>query len=158
MFRPIRKKNREISPEDAKLLLADARRGVLAVNGDDGYPYAIPVNFFYDEKKQRICFHGSRAGHKIDALNRCDKVCFTVFGHETVKDEPWAPYVRSVVVFGRCHVIGEAAEAAECLRQFAMKYYPDEKTVNEEIALDGKAVRMYEIVIEHMSGKEIQER
>lgn len=39
-----------------------------------------------------------------------------------------------------------------------MKYYPDESLADEEFAVSGNAVRMYEIAIEHMSGKEIQER
>ena len=41
MFREIRKKKNEINIAMAKLLLESSRRGVLAVNGDDGYPYAI---------------------------------------------------------------------------------------------------------------------
>lgn len=44
MFRPIRKQINEISIDASKKLLHDSRRGVLAVNGDDNYPYAIPVN------------------------------------------------------------------------------------------------------------------
>ena len=39
-----------------------------------------------------------------------------------------------------------------------MKYYPDERLAEEEIAASGKAVQMYEITIEHLSGKEVQER
>ena len=101
MFRPVRKMNNEISAEAAKQLLHTERRGVFAVNGDDGYPYAIPVNFFYDEEANQIYFHGSRAGHKIDSIRKCDKVCFTVYGGETIRDEAWAPYMRSTVVFGR---------------------------------------------------------
>lgn len=158
MFREIRKKRNEIGIEDAKNLLRIERRGVLAVNGDDNYPYAIPVNFYYDESDNKIYFHGSRVGHKVDALNNCDKVCFTVFGNETVKDEAWAPYVQSVVVFGRCHLMKEPTVAITKLKQFAMKYYPDEATADEEISQSAKAVQMYEITIEHLSGKEIQER
>ena len=41
MFREMRRKKKEISIDMAKLLLESSRRGVLAVNGDDGYPYAI---------------------------------------------------------------------------------------------------------------------
>ena len=158
MFRPIRKKKNELSADASKQLLHEARRGILAVNGDDGYPYAIPVNYFYDEENHRICFHGSRAGHKVDAVKASDKVCFTVYGHETVKEETWAPYMRSVVLFGRCRVMENKTDADAMLRKFAMKYYPDEKTINEEIAVSGKAVQMYEIRIEHISGKEVQER
>ena len=47
MFREMRRKKNEISIDMAKQLLAYSRRGVLAMNGDDGYPYAIPANFLY---------------------------------------------------------------------------------------------------------------
>lgn len=158
MFRPIRKKKNEISMDEAKRLLQNTRRGVLAVNGDDGYPYAIPVNYLYDEENQKIYFHGARAGHKVDAIKKCDKVCFTVFGNEMIKKESWAPFVQSVVIFGRCHVVEDRQTAMTLVKNFAMKYYPNESMVDEEIALDGKAVQMYEIEIEHLSGKEVQER
>lgn len=158
MFRPIRKKRNEISAEAARELLRTARRGVLAVNGDNGYPYAIPVNFLYDSDRQKIIFHSSRAGHKVDAIRNCDKVCFTVYGNETVKEEAWAPYVQSAVVFGRCRPIEDHDEAMAAVKRFAMKFYPDEATVDEEIARSGQAVQMFEIDIEHISGKEVQER
>lgn len=158
MFRPIRKKKNQISDEAAKELLRTSRRGVFAVNGDDGYPYAIPINFLYDEDAQKIYFHGSRAGHKVDSLRACDKVCFTVYGNETIKDEPWAPYMQSVVVFGRCRLLESGEESLALVKRFAMKYYPDESLVDIEITEGGKAVQMYEITIEHYSGKEVQER
>lgn len=158
MFRPIRKKKNEINTNAAESLLECSRRGILAVNGDDGYPYAIPVNYLYDRDSRKIYFHGARAGHKVDALRACDKVCFTVYGNETIREEAWAPFVQSVVVFGRCHLL-EAGERAEVLlKQFAMKYYPDEKLADEEIARAGKAAQLFEIEIEHISGKEVQER
>ncbi len=158
MFRPIRKQKHEISAEETKELLRSARRGVLAVQGDDGYPYGLPVNFWYDEEHGKIYFHGSRAGHKVDALHRCDKVCLTVIGDEMVRDEPWAPYVRSAIVFGRCHLLEDHRATMDSLKRFALKFYPTEQMVDEEIAHGGPAVQMYEISIEHMSGKEVQER
>ncbi len=158
MFRAIRKKRNEIDANAAEALLQDSRRGVLAVNGDDGYPYAIPVNYFYDRENQKIYFHGARAGHKVDALRACDKVCFTVYGNETIKEEDWAPFMQSVVVFGRCHLVEAGERVVTMLKQFAMKYYPNEQLVDEEIAQAGKAVQMFEIEIEHLSGKEVQER
>jgi uncharacterized protein len=158
MFRAIRKKKNEIDIQAAEALLQSSRRGVLAVNGDDGYPYAIPINYLYDKDAGKIYFHGARAGHKVDALKACDKVCFTVYGNETIKEEAWAPFMQSVVVFGRCHLVEAGPDATERLRKFAMKYYPNEQLVDEEIALAGKAVQMFEIEIEHFSGKEVQER
>ena len=158
MFRPIRKKKNEISAEAARALLHHARRGVLAVNGDEGYPYAIPVNYLYDETERKIYFHGARAGHKVDALRACDKVCFTVLGDETVREEAWAPYLQSVVVFGRCRLLESGPEALALIKRLAMKYYPSEQLADEEIAASGRAVQMYEITVEHLSGKEVQEK
>ena len=82
MFREMRRKKRELEKTVAEELLRSSRRGVLAVNGDDGYPYAIPINYIYDSEAQKIYFHGARVGYKVDALQRCDKVCFTVYGNQ----------------------------------------------------------------------------
>lgn len=158
MFRPMRRKNKEISLELAKDLLKKSRRGVLAVNGDDGYPYAVPINYFYDEAAGKIIFHGAKAGHKYDSIKADDKVCFTVYGNESIKKEDWAPFMQSVVVFGRCHMIQAGEEAFDLCRKMAGKYYPDSKLIEEEIAKSGVAMQMFEIQIEHITGKEIQEK
>ena len=115
MFRTIRKKKNEISIDVAKTLLQSSRRGVLAVNGDDGYPYAIPINYVYDDDAQKIYFHGARAGHKVDALRACDKVCFTQY----MKMKPSKKKIghrlyRALPVFGRCHLVESGARATTC--------------------------------------------
>lgn len=158
MFRKIRKIKNEINQEDVKELLKTSRRGILAMNGDDGYPYAIPVNYFYDETEGKMFFHGAKAGYKVDCLKSSDKVCFTVIGSEMIRAEEWAPYMRSVVVFGRCQLIDDKQIAMKRLKDFAMKYYPSENMVLDEIKADGKATQMFEIDVEYMTGKEVQEK
>lgn len=71
MFRPVRKSKNALGEEATKEILRSARRGVLAVNGDGGYPYAIPINYLYDEEAGKIYFHGAKAGHKADSINKC---------------------------------------------------------------------------------------
>lgn len=158
MFRPMRRKERAISDEEAKKLLLLGRRGVLAINGDDGYPYAIPVNYFYDMEQGKIYFHGSRAGHKVDSLKKDDRVCFTVYGNEHFKEGEWAPYMQSTVVFGRCHLIDDITTTEAKVRELALKYYPNKEEVETEITKSLKGVQLYEITIEHLSGKQIQEK
>ena len=159
MFKPIRKKINEIDRAATETLLASNRRGILAMNGDNGYPYVIPINYFYDNETQKIYFHGAKAGHKVDALKASDKVCFTVYGDEHIDEsEPWAPYVQSAVVFGRCRLLEASLESIDRLKEFAMKYYPDETLADEQIARNGRATQMFEITIEHMSGKQVQEK
>jgi nitroimidazol reductase NimA-like FMN-containing flavoprotein (pyridoxamine 5'-phosphate oxidase superfamily) len=36
--------------------------------------YSLPINFYCDEKDNRIYFHGSKEGHKVDAIKNNDKV------------------------------------------------------------------------------------
>ncbi len=156
MFRPIRRKAKEIDIEIARSLLESRRYGVLAMHGDDGYPYCVPINYLYDGEK--IYFHGARAGHKYDSIKANPKVCFTVCGEETIKDEPWAPHVQSVVVFGRCYMMDDVGESIDMLRTLAMKYYPSSELVDSGIAKSGTATQMYVIEIEHISGKQVQER
>ena len=159
MFKPIRKKINEIDRAATETLLASNRRGILAMNGDNGYPYAIPINYFYDNKTQKIYFHGAKAGHKVDALKASDKVCFTVYGDEHIDEsEPWAPYVQSAVVLGKCRLLESGSDSIARLKEFAMKYYPDETLADEQIARNGRATQMFEITIEHMSGKQVQEK
>ena len=159
MFRPLRRAKKAIPDEAAKRLLQTERRGVLAVNGDLGYPYAVPVNFLYDEATGKLYFHGARAGHKADALRRDARVCFTVCGAERVEPEaPWAPYLQSAVVFGRCRLMEDGPEAEAALRRLAAKYYPDAETIETELEHAGRAVQVFEITVEHLSGKQIQEK
>ena len=83
---------------------------------------------------------------------------FTVHGNERIQEESWAPFLQSTVVFGRCHLVENQEATMMLIKKFAMKYYPDEKLVDEGVASSGRAVQMFEIEIEHMSGKEVQER
>lgn len=158
MFRPMRRMKRAISDEDARGLLAEGRRAVLAVNGDDGYPFAFPIDYRFDADANKIYFHGAKAGQKVDALRRSDKVCLTVMGNERLEDGEWAPYVQSVVVFGRCRLVDDAAKTEAEVRRLALKYYPSAEEVERELEKYLSAVQLYEIEIEHLTGKQVQEK
>ena len=76
MFREMRRKKQALRPEDCARILAQGTSGVLALLGDDGYPYAVPLSYVYHEG--RVYFHSAMAGHKLDALRRCPKASFCV--------------------------------------------------------------------------------
>ena len=158
MFRPMRRSKQALSEQETKALLSAEKRGILAVNGDDGYPFAIPVDYYYDSAQGKIFIHGGKAGHKVDALKKDDKVCFTVYGNETFEEGDWAPYLPSVVAFGRCKLIADAGQTEDRVRELALKYYSTKEDVEAEIAKDIHAVQLYEITIEHMTGKRVHEK
>ncbi len=156
MFRPLRRNNREIENGKVIALLKNEKRGVLAVHGENDYPYAVPINYIYDENTNKIYFHGAGAGQKYDALMKDNKVCFTVYGNEQYKDGDWAPYMQSVVIFGKCNKVEE--NKLDYLRLLARKYYPSDEEIEKEINLAGKIVQVFEITIDHICGKQIQEK
>lgn len=157
MFRKMRRFKQELSEEACKKVLLTEGRGVLSLKGDEGYPYGIPLDFFYDEEKNKIYFHGATEGHKIDALMADDKASFCVYDNGVVEEGEWAPTIHSVILFGRVQKVPNTDETMELLRQMARKYYPDEEEVEKGMK-SADRVQMLEFTIEHMSGKLIHEK
>ncbi len=75
-FRKMRRFKQQLSEESCVEILKNEPRGVMAVAGENGYPYAFPIDFVYDGG--RLYFHCAKEGHKLDALKNCDKVSFCV--------------------------------------------------------------------------------
>ncbi len=158
MFREMRRFKQALGPDECAAVLKNEKRGVLSVIGDDGYPYGLPVNFYYDEDGPAIYFHSAKVGHKIDAMEADDKVCFTVFEKDgELTDDGWSYRVKSVICFGRARELeGEAKERAA--RLFGARYFPTKEELEEEMGEPFTRVRMTEIRIEHMSGKLVREK
>ena len=157
MFRKMRRFRQQLSDEETKEILRTEKRGVLAVLGDEEYPYAVPLNFIYDEKNSRILFHGAREGHKLDAVRKHPKASFCVHDQGYVREGEWAYNVKSVIVFGKVSEITDPAETIEAARSLGLKYYPDAESVEEELAKAGSRVLCLSLDIEHMTGKLVNE-
>ena len=70
-FRELRRIKQAATPQECEAVLSAAQRGVLAVHGENGYPYGLPVNYLCLDGK--IYFHCAKAGHKLDAVRANDK-------------------------------------------------------------------------------------
>ena len=153
MFRELRRKKQALSFEDSVAILRRGTSGVLAVSGDGGYPYTVPLSYVYDSGK--IFFHCAGEGHKTDAIAGNDKVSFCVIDQDTIVPQEYTTYYRSVVVFGRACVLEDAAEKRRAIELLAARYSPDhEEGRLQEIDKLFKQVCMVEIAVEHMTGKE----
>jgi len=101
MFRELTRKNKQLPVQDCIGVLKTQTRGVLSVIGDDGYPYGMPMNHWYDDRDGCLYFHtGNEGGHRLDSLQKCDKVSFCVYDEGYCKKGDWARNVQSVIVFG----------------------------------------------------------
>ena len=157
MFRELTRKHKEISREDCIRILETETRGVLSVQGDDGYPYGMPMNHWYHPEDGCIYFHSGRYGHKIDAIGRSDKASFCVVEAGVREADDWAYTVRSVIVFGRIEIVEDAERVAEITARLSRKFTSDEEYIAEEIAKFIKATVLLKLTPEHMTGKRITE-
>ena len=159
MFRRMRRAGQQVSEDACKAVLEQEKRAAFSVIGDDGYPYTVPINFYYDGQENKIYFHGAKEGHKADAIRRCDKVCFAVWNQGFKKEGRWEWNATSVVVFGRVKLVTDPAVKEEKLRSLASKYYPTADEVEKEMTGPGFGqVQLFAIEVEQMTGKLVNER
>lgn len=155
MFREMRRKNQLLPDSDSVEILQKRTSGVLAVSGDGGYPYAVPLSYVYYDGK--IYFHCAKDGHKLDAIRQNDKVSFCVVDCDNVVPDEYTTYFRSVIVFGKARIMSDDEKRAP-LERLAAKYTPDDaEGRTQEIEKLLSRVCMVEIEIEHMTGKEAKE-
>ena len=157
MFREMRRFKQQISQEECIAVLSQEKRGVLSVMGEDGYPYGMPMNFWYDKENNRIYFHGAKTGHKIDAIKACDKVSFCVYDQGFRREGEWAWNVKSVIIFGRLRLVEDYELAMHASRMIGNKYTDDSAYVEREVRTSGPNVQCLELIPEHMTGKLVNE-
>jgi len=154
MFREMRRKRQALSTETMAAVLHKGTSGVLALSGDDDYPYAVPISYVYDGNK--IYFHCAKSGHKLDAIQRNAKASFCVVDQDQIVPEEYTTYFRSVIVFGQIRVLTDDNEKRASIEKLAVKYAPMDTETGRRDAIERewKPLCMLEMNIEHMTGKE----
>ena len=145
-FREMRRKRQQLSEEESIGILQNATAGTLALLGDNDYPYAVPISYVYHERK--LYLHSALAGHKVDAIRKCDKASFCVIDKDDVQPEKYTTFFRSVIAFGRIHIIEDETEKLEMARM------NDEESLQKEIESGFSRMLMIRFDIEHLTGKE----
>ena len=130
---------------------------MLSVLGDDGYPYGIPMDHWYDEKNGKIYFHGAKEGHKIDAIKACNKVSYCVYDKGYRKDGEWSLNIRSVVVFGRIRPVEDMAKVEEICWNLCLKFTDDQEYIEKELTNYTSRVLCLELTPDHITGKLVNE-
>lgn len=152
MFREMRRKNQSLPESETIELVQSCTSGVLALTGDNGYPYAVPVSYAF--KENRLYFHSAKAGHKIDSIARNNKVSFSVIAMDEVIPEAFTTHYRSTILFGTARILTDDAEKRYALNCLLEKYSPDFISEGQdEIARDWDRLCVVEVLVEHMTGK-----
>ena len=177
-FREMRRKRQQLSEEESIAILQKATAGTLALLGDNDYPYAVPISYVYADG--RLYFHSALSGHKVDAIRKCDKVAvqreqsdacissakreqarpgakasFCVIAQDDVQPEKYTTFFRSVIAFGRIHIIEDKAEKLATARMLGNRYNPNqEEALQKELESGLSRMLMIRFDIEHLTGKE----
>ena len=141
-FRAMRRFKQQLSKDECVEILKSAPRGVIAMNGENGYPYAVTINQYFDETDGKIYFHGALQGLKVDLLEK----------------DNWANTFKSVVCLGHVEEVNDVEKIYDRLRRLAKGFYPSEESIEKEIEKAGSRVKMYVINIDHMTGKLVHEK
>ena len=152
-FREMRRKRQQLSEEESVSILKKATAGTLALLGDNDYPYAVPISYVYHERK--LYFHSALAGHKVDAIRNCDKASFCVIDKDDVQPEKYTTFFRSVIAFGRIHIIEDETEKLAMARMLGNRYNPNnDESLQKELESGFSRMLMIRFNIEHLTGKE----
>lgn len=155
MFRKLTRSKQQLSQEECLSLLKNELRGVLAVLGDGDYPYALPMNFYYDADENVLYFHSGKEGHKMDAIKRHNKASFCIYDRGYHQDGHWSLHIKSVIVFGKIRTVEHWSR--DMMRAFCRKYTADDAYIENEIAQFADKTAVLALEIENMIGKLVNE-
>ena len=152
MFREMRRKNQQLSAADSAAVLERGTAGVLAVHGEDGYPYGVPVNFAVEGNK--IYFHcAPNSGLKLKNVEYSNKVSFCTVQNNRIDGAKLTSKYESAVVFGT--IAKSVKNKNRGLELIVEKYAPEFIESGKRcIEKSGSMTGVYEITIEKITGKE----
>ena len=152
-FREMRRHHQQLPDEESIGILQKATSGTLALLGDGGYPYAVPISYVYDDGK--LYFHSAMSGHKVDAIRGCDKASFCVIDQDSVRPAEYTTYYRSVIAFGRISIVEDESEKLAIARILGNRYNPNqEEALQKELEHGLARMVAIRLDIEHLTGKE----
>ena len=156
MFRPMRRSAQALDGGACVEILERGTSGVLALLGDGGWPYAVPLSYAFDGEK--LYFHCAREGHKLDAIRREARASFCVVDRDEVVPEEYTTYFRSVIAFGQVRVLEDDGEKHAALEALGERFNPGQpESLEKEIAATWNSVCVLVLEIEHLTGKEAKE-
>ena len=152
-FREMRRKRQQLSDKESIGILQRAKSGTLALLGDSSYPYAVPISYVYSEGK--LYFHSALDGHKVDAIRNYDKASFCVIDKDDVKPEKYTTFFRSVIAFGRIHIVEDETDKLAIAHMLGNRYNPNQdEALQKEIEHGLTRMLAIRFDIEHLTGKE----
>lgn len=152
-FRKMRRFRQQLTKSECDAILSKGTSGTLALLGDNGYPYAVPISYVYADGK--LYFHSAKTGHKIDAIRQHAKASFCIIDADDVHPSEFTTYFRSVIAFGRIQIVESEDERMYAASLLGARYNPGDDTgLQKELEKGLSHMLVLRLDIEHLTGKE----
>lgn len=137
----MRRKDRQVSDEEAMAYLKAAEYGVLSTVGPDGEPYGVPLTYAVEEDGKGLVFHCARDGYKLACFGANPRVHFVAVQETNVLPEEFSEEIE------------DREEKVRCAQVVGDKY----STISSEEYANRAAdkIRVFRLNIEHISGKRL---
>lgn len=153
----MRRADREVVDQGELLEImrrCDVRR--LALNGNDGFPYTVPLNFGISASGDavRLLFHSALEGHKMDLIKADPRASFEMDCDHILQyfeDKGYCTMVYASVM-GKGYIrMMSGDEKEKALQKLMDQYHPDGHAYFNAAAIKRTAV--YCLEVESMTGK-----
>ncbi|MCK5680339.1 pyridoxamine 5'-phosphate oxidase family protein [bacterium] len=151
----MRRKDKEVPElEQIEEIIKEAKVCRLGLyEKDTDYPYIVPLNFGYSDKK--LYFHSAKAGKKVDILKSNPRVCFEFdIALGLVKGESpcnWGNKFKSVIGFGTVSFLEDPIQKADAMHILMQNYSNDKHLFPEKVLAN---TLVYVVDIEEITGKQ----
>ncbi len=149
---PMRRFKQALNDLEVEDILKRGQTGVLALVDKDNWPYAVPLNYVFQDG--HIYFHGASQGHKLEAIAYNPKASFCVVDQDTIIPERFSTRYSSAIAFGRMRVVEDPQEKQNALLWLCEKYSPFESLERQMAEIEKSPhVCILSLDIEYMTGK-----
>ena len=161
----MRRRDKEVTDHGAlEGILDGAEWGTLGLVTPEGHPRLVPLNFV--RLQDRIYFHGSPSGEKMEVLKASGEAVFLVvdayaqipsYAFDPVSACPASQFFKSVMLHGRVAEVADPERKAEVLEALMRKLQPEGGyetiTASSPTYAGLRNVAVLEMTVERMSGK-----
>ena len=152
MKRNMRHTKQKLEEKEAWDMLDNAFYGVLSTVSEQGVPYGVPLHHVLSDNK--LYFHSSLEGHKLENIASNPKVSFTVIGETKKMPKFCATHFKSVIAFGNIKKLQNVEEIIKVVYLLCEKNTPTQmETLGKVISANIPRLCALEMTIEHISGK-----
>ena len=152
-MREMRRKDRQVTAEEAWQIVENCSYGVLTMIGEDGAPYGVPLN--YGRRDNALYFHSAQEGRKVDALRKNGSACMVCVSRSDVVGEKYTTAYASAMVFGAVSEVTGTEEKLSALRVLCQATAPGNLEMFDDYCTPALLERtaVWKLTAEHITGK-----